>query len=1218
MPKHLYLPEIDGNIGEPPVAGVWHGYERRLLRGVSDGIVVGQGAVDRGVSSVPDAWARPLMFQNALAPGSDHPMRARAVQEWRGLLSLLALHKLQQYDVDVVPLALGAGAAASGSGAGTPAADATREFVRALLRLLPAPVALERGRPYEWSDTLLVRYDGIPVGAFSPATLVYTAADYNRRLAATTLNLKDAAGYLAPPAPDQREELRYVAAWAEQLQERLNAPGNPGAAILDTAATDPTARAAVRLINALLDEWLAELRAALGVRRGERVEAPDVEVDPEMAEVRPAATAPGQPFLDRYRVYQAVLHPLRRSAAARGAATSDLRLDATRNASGYEQVVVITPGLLRTNDRIWQSRRLVHLGGDAARAIAEHFDAPAGWGQQVEREDLRPANAIWIRPERYFLTDTLSATEDGSPMLAAEWQAMNGEAQLLLPFNRRILDFFSPADIRERLRPEYRRVENGVTFSFSLPVNGRTERVQRTYRQRHPGPGEGRVETFTPPAVQLFPRYVDANWRRYYLFQGGAERVTVDPVLAPVPNGAARPAVAERVHAPAESNGAGGGAVRGVEIAGAGAYPEALVFAANGGAAPGTPLGLALVPRPAEPPGLAGAWRVGIDFGTSNTNVFRQSTATDLAERWRFEFDQYVVDVTARRPAAGAPAGAVSRAFFVPAEPVELPVPTALRVFQDARTTHMLLDYGIFFSSSYELPRDVHADLKWDSEEERNMKPFLRCLLFLVLVEVGLRRVGRVTLACSYPKAFSLSLQKRYEGAWGSVARELLDDPATAAFLRRRGAGTDGPEVGDPEFETEGVAAGEFFASDRTIPALADRATKQIAAVCLDVGGGTTDVSIWHRNEIVLDASVLLAGREIAGLLQQSPRAIEVLFSAEAARALDAVRTEPAAFAARLNVVLRREEGAVRERLLDHANHPEVLWLRRMLAVEFGAIAFYSASLLGAVNHRLGGALARTIESRAIRLHWGGNAAKLLNWIDFGRYDETGIASRLLNALLFNALKFDPQDGPIAVPAALLAQKQSPGHKSEAAGGLVVMRAAGQGGRGAAGPAGDDGGYEIPGDAGAGLGALGGGADADFEMPADGGAAAASGGLSPDVVAGENIQLTTGPVRHVQTVSGATLFGRAGTHFQGTSLERLGKFVEVLNYFGVRFGLFTDEAKVRLDGARRRTIADAVLTRFVDAERLPEGQRVIEPVFVTEVRLLLKDLLDERRRGERR
>ena len=1201
MPKHMYLPEVEGNIGEPPVAGVWHGYERRLLRGVSDGIVVGQGATDRGVSSVPDAWARPLMFQNALRPGSGHPMRARVVQEWRGLLSLLALHKLQQYEVDVVPLVLNAA---------RPGAEATPEFVRALTRLLPAPVALERGKPpYEWSDTLLVRYDGIPVGAFSPTTLVYTAVDYNRRLARTTLNLKDDQGFLAPPNADQREELLYVAEWVEQLHDRLNAPGNPAAAILDTATTERTAQDAVRMINGLLDEWLTELRATLGARRGERLDAPEVEVDPEMIEVRPAAA-----FLDRdrYRVYRAVLHPLRRSAAGAGAASSDLLLAPRRNRSGRDQVVVITPALLRTNDKIWQSRRLVHLGGDATRAIEEHFDAPAGWGQQVEREDLRPANAIWIRPERYFLTDTLTATDDGSPLLAPEWQALNGESHLLLPFNARILDFFSPTDVRELLRPEYRKLDNGVTFTFQLPISkGRTERVQKTYRYRNPAPGEGTIATTAAvPPVQLFPRYVDANWRRYYVFQGGAERVTVHPVLA------GPCAVSERTHTAAE----GGITARAVEIAGADAYPEALVFAPAGtpaGTAAGTAvgqsdgdvlraLGLALVPRPAEPPGLAGQWRVGIDFGTSNTNVFRQSTATNLAERWRFEFERYLYDVTAPRPARDA----VLREFFVPPEPVDLPIPTALRVFEDARKTHAFLDYVIFFSAQYEMPRNVHADIKWDSEQEQNTKPFLKNLLLLLLIEVGLQRVARVTLACSYPKAYSLSLRSRYEGAWESVVKELLDEPATAVFLRRQGAGSGGADVSNPEFHTEGVAAGEFFASDMTIPTLADRANKQIAAVALDVGGGTTDISIWLRNEIVFDASVLLAGRQISRLLQQTPRVLEVLFSPEAARALERTRNEPVAFAARLNVVLKREEAAVRERLIDHANNADVQWIRRVLTIEFGAIAYYTASLLGAVNASTRGELARSIETRAIRLHWGGNAAKLINWIDFGRYDESGIASKMLNALLFNALK----DAPIPVPSALLAQKQSPGHKSEAAGGLVVMRALAQASRngGAQGASfgaasGVDDGFDMPPAA----PALGGATDDDLEMP-EGGAAAAP-GFSPDIVSGENIELTTGPVGHLGMISGRVLFDGPRTRFRGTSLDRLKRFVEIVNYFGVRFGLFTDDSKITLDARRQGAIADAVLAQFVEAERLREGQRVIEPVFITEVKILLDILRTELR-----
>ncbi|HEY0777029.1 MAG TPA: cell division protein FtsA, partial [Gemmatirosa sp.] len=639
-------------------------------------------------------------------------------------------------------------------------------------------------------------------------------------------------------------------------------------------------------------------------------------------------------------------------------------------------------------------------------------------------------------------------------------------------------------------------------------------------------------------------------------------------------------------------------------------YPEALVFAPAGrgdsaggtsGGMSGATLGIALVPRPPEPPGLSGAWRVGIDFGTSNTNVFRQSTATNLAERWRFEFDRYLFDVTARRPTRDG----VLREFFVPPEPVELPIPTSLRIFEDARKTHALLDYAIFFSTQYELPRNVHADIKWDGEEELNTKPFLKSLLFLLLIEVGLQRVARVTLACSYPKAFSLSLRSRYEGAWEGVVKELLDDPATAVFIRRQGAGTRGPEVSNPEFHTEGVAAGEFFASEMTIPDLADRANKQIAAVALDVGGGTTDISIWHRNEIVFDASILLAGRQISRLLQQSPRVLEVLFSPEAAHALEQKRNEPTAFAARLNVVLKREENAIRDRLIDHANNREVQWIRRVLAIEFGAIAFYTASLLGAVNAQLGGELARSIEGRAIRLHWGGNAAKLINWIDFGRYDEAGIASKMLNALLFNALK----DVPMQVPAALLAEKQSPGHKSEAAGGLVVMHPVQQtwrDGGGAVAAADDD--FSMP----AGAAPNAGDAAAELDMPDDGAPGAAP-GFSPDIVSGENVELTTGPVGHLQTVSGRMLFDGTRTRFRSTSLDRLKRFVEIVNYFGVRFGLFTEDSKIMLDARRQGQIADAVLARFVEAERLREGQRVIEPVFITEVKILLDILRTELR-----
>jgi hypothetical protein len=349
--------------------------------------------------------------------------------------------------------------------------------------------------------------------------------------------------------------------------------------------------------------------------------------------------------------------------------------------------------------------------------------------------------------------------------------------------------------------------------------------------------------------------------------------------------------------------------------------------------------------------------------------------------------------------------------------------------------------------------------------------------------------------------------------------------------------------------------------------------------VTLDVGGGTTDISIWYHNEIVLDASVLLAGRQISRLLQQNSRILEVLFSTEAAVALEEKKNEPAAFAARLNVILRREEARIQEMLIKHANQREVQWIRRMLAVEFGAIAFYAASLLGAADRAHGQGVSAELRESGIALHWGGNASKFINWIDFGRYDKDGIASKMLGALLFNALK----DVNAVVDTAKLHQKQSPGHKSEAAGGLVVMQLGRNRGVKREGP---------------GL---------DFEMPDSLDDANAAVHRSIGTVCGENIELVDGPLGHLDTISEKTLFDASGTRFRRTTLDRLSRFVDIVNFFGVRFGLLTDDSRIVLD-RYRTVIVDSVRSHFIEAQSVREGQRLIEPVFIMEVKILL-DLL---------
>ncbi len=176
MEHHFYLPQLtEENIATPNKYGQWFNNDRKIILGISDGIIVDENAITKGVSSIPDIWARPLLFHSAIRENSKHPLRKRCVQEWRGLMSLLALHKINPDLANLVvePVGLDSG-----------------RFSTALRNLLPNSVQLEDGIYYEWNHILMIKFEDIPIGAFSPSTLVYTGSDYNKKLIKVKKNSK--------------------------------------------------------------------------------------------------------------------------------------------------------------------------------------------------------------------------------------------------------------------------------------------------------------------------------------------------------------------------------------------------------------------------------------------------------------------------------------------------------------------------------------------------------------------------------------------------------------------------------------------------------------------------------------------------------------------------------------------------------------------------------------------------------------------------------------------------------------------------------------------------------------------------------------------------------------------------------------------------------------------------------------------------------------------
>lgn len=1147
MPNHFYLPEIDSNsnIPVPKETAHWFNNDKKIILGISDGIVIDEQAKTRGISSIPDIWARPLLFQSALKIESKHPLKKRCVQEWRGLLSIIALHKIKPAlaGLEFITVSLG-----------------DEKFSKALRNLTPKSVQLERNKFYDWNNVIMIRLNGIPIGAFSPTSLVFTGADYAKRIINESFSYKDTDGYLMPPQT-REDGIDFVGEWLYYLKIKMNE------LFFSDEENEPD-RHVIQNINALIDEWLKEIRIELGLHENDPIDVENYKVSEERVEVSGHA-----PFLNNYEIYQRLLYPLKADEGSnQELLISDVLLKSTRNKE--KKVLVITEKILSDPVNIWNELRPNDLGADA-KSIVESFFRSAS-GTRINKIDLGENMGMWIRPELYFLSDKLLKGR-GNDFLNISEEELNIGTKYVLPFKKEILDFFTPKEIKENLNPFFKEDNGLVKFSFTLPVGNFTVRVEKTFKTKTTSNLEGEIVDTEIPVIEIFPDYLGPNWKKYYLFQGKLDNFNVNPILFD-----RNCIINDRVREFKQKEFAQ--KVKIYEIAGENPFPEAVEISSEAN----IPYGLVLISTKEKNPGLKYKWTVGIDFGTSNSNVYKYRENADIAESWNYNFPEYYRSITLSDSVTRKK---ILDEYFFPTNNITLPIPTTLKLYHPARKESMVLDYFIYHPVEYKFPEDVLSDIKWEGEGTVN---FLESLLFLLLIEIVKDGVAEVKLACSFPKAFSNLNIATFKIAWEEAYNNLFhpDDKKRHHWtldIHSRLEDTDFKvNIIRPVFETEGVAAGNYFASEKTIPDLDKRANIENAAICLDVGGGTTDISIWFRDKIAFDASVLLAGREISNLVQKNSRIRELLFSKEAAIALEEKKNEPGYFNARLNLILKKEGDEIPKKIGNLlSKYKDIHLLRQLIALEFGALSFFAAQVCISTDERVQGGLWSRLSEAGINLHWGGNAAKLINWIDFGHFHPEGNASKILNAIFFNCLN-DKALAERAVKTKSIGQHQSPGHKSEASGGLVIME-------------------DLKNKSQAVISANT--ADEDeYSMP-DGD----SNGKHEyvGIICGENIELIDKSIPFFTAISDKDLFDENRTKFKSTSLDRLMRFIEIINFFGIKYSVFTEDTKIVLSEREKQMIKDGVMKRFIKMESVASSHRLIEPIFIIEIKLLFEIILSK-------
>lgn len=278
------------------------------------------------------------------------------------------------------------------------------------------------------------------------------------------------------------------------------------------------------------------------------------------------------------------------------------------------------------------------------------------------------------------------------------------------------------------------------------------------------------------------------------------------------------------------------------------------------------PVGCVVV-RPKTSAIGAGDAEVAIDFGTTNTVAYIKRG--DSLETVKFSSR---VMFPLQRPTGTTEEDLVwPYVDFFPLTEQATPFPTVAkrrkfegeispalaRALVEGHDTHGVSD-NIFFVPPFEKidtgivsqSGDLIFDIKWRREDYiRNLtRRFLRQVMMMAsaeLVGAGIAP-GAIKFKFSFPQAFSRDERDHFKDYVQNAWRDLFGDLPNIGL-------EPGPRIA---FETEGEAAARYFKKDEE--------QKQTSVgnllLMLDIGGGTTDIAIWHKENLRWRGSYRVAG----------------------------------------------------------------------------------------------------------------------------------------------------------------------------------------------------------------------------------------------------------------------------------------------------------------------------------------------------------------------
>lgn len=969
---HPVLPRMkkQSRVGVFQTAGQWDTRGSTELEYLSSGLDVER--VEFEVNSIPDMWARPILFSMALFD-PNHALHARVQGEWRGLLALLALRELRSTRLTaqrvIIPDSTQKGDAADDDPAGDePAAP---NFLEALSKLTPQKTL---ATDTTWHDLYVLLLNNKPVGITSPSSLVCTATDCYGRLDKAQW-CSDGRFLTDPSAQLSFSERQALAGWLKTLSDSLQQHET-----LHITSKEWDA------LQKLLENYIEDLGG-------------DSESVPELSELGSLQINSGFfLYLDRPVKSHTDFEPMR----------SHVRLLPSRQPAPADSILVIDRAIadqwrMAPHDILiagtisLDSLPFSELAGSQGPFAGVTADNLRFW----EQKDFFTERLFVISQEK-ALPGALKANIPGSDILRYNHSQL---VTPILPLTKDLIDYLSVDDLARSL--SFEQTSDGILVRLRLRLSGasgtgKAFEIRKEYRFKD----REVILVESVPVLEVWPNFEFVNnansWGAYFTYydvSGVRNAFYAEPYT---PNSAS--AITQA------ANDQRGELER--YVIRTNSYPEVMACKAPV-ANPDTnqmdlqPAGLILLEKPQPLQGVGHVFKVGIDFGTTSTNVYLKSP---LAEPQPVTFKDHFLQVT-----ASGDRRAVMHKQFLPVGDEKTPFLSLFRDLQfivNPQQLRPLLDGHIYYIEGYKtfdaIDKNVNTNLKWadDNGARVRVQAFLEQLCIQVAAEAAVSGASSISWAYSYPTAFSGDRQREgFPEIWNQVTRAC----ASATGLLQADGG--------PTSKTESVASALFFREYPTI-----KASIAAGTVCIDIGGSTSDIAIWQQSDLCWQTSMRFAGRDMfLNYLREKPELLET-FGLDVSKLREAKGARDA-FYAQADALLLEKSDELFELLPRHVGSDAVRQLIDYLAVGLSGLFYYVGSLMNFLVSK------EKYRKEMPNIYVGGNGARMFQWLAVGNYSADSPINALFKSALLRASGFDE--------AEVFTVQISPRPKAEAAYGLV-------------------------------------------------------------------------------------------------------------------------------------------------------------------------------------